>query len=36
MGVYLAFILVGIPCILFLIFSYIPVGRKWLEQHNIL
>jgi hypothetical protein len=36
MGVYLGFIFVGVPCILFLIFSYTPLGRKWLEQHNIL
>lgn len=36
MGVYLAFIFAGVPCMLFLIFSYTPFGRKWLEQHNIL
>ncbi len=36
MGVYLAFIFVGIPCILFINFSYTPIGRKWLEQHSIL
>ena len=36
MGVYLAFIFVGIPRILFIIFSYTPIGRKWLEQYNIL
>jgi hypothetical protein len=36
MGVYLTALFVGVPCMLFVIFSYTPKGKRWLQQHNIL
>lgn len=36
MGVYLVAVVVGIPCLLFLIYSYTPWGKEWMRQHNLL
>ena len=36
MGMYLIFIVFGVPCILFLLFCLTPSGKKWLRQHNML
>lgn len=36
MGVYLAALFVGVPCMLFVIFTYTPWGKKWMRQNNLL
>ena len=36
MGMYLAALVVGVPCMLFIIYSYTPRGKDWLRQHNLL
>ncbi len=33
MGVYLVAIVYGIPCLLFILFSLTPQGKRWLEKH---
>lgn len=36
MGMYLIFLVYGVPCILFLLFCLTPSGKAWLQQHNLL
>ncbi len=36
MGMYLAALVVGVPCMLFVIYTYTPKGRQWLRQNNLL
>lgn len=36
MGVYLAFLFVGVPCMVFLVFCLTRNGKKWLRQNNLL
>nr|DAI44415.1 MAG TPA: hypothetical protein [Caudoviricetes sp.]DAR13536.1 MAG TPA: hypothetical protein [Caudoviricetes sp.]DAR14387.1 MAG TPA: hypothetical protein [Caudoviricetes sp.]DAV21655.1 MAG TPA: hypothetical protein [Caudoviricetes sp.]DAW41080.1 MAG TPA: hypothetical protein [Caudoviricetes sp.] len=36
MGVYLAFLFVGVPCMVFLAFCLTRNGKKWLRQNNLL
>ena len=36
MGVYLAFIFIGIPCILFLLYCTTPKGKRWLRLNGML
>ena len=36
MGMYLIFLVYGVPCILFLLFCLTPYGKQCLRQHNIL
>lgn len=36
MGVYLAFLFVGVPCMVFLVFCLTGNGKKWLRQNNLL
>ena len=36
MGVYLAAILIGVPGIIFLIFSYTPKGKRWMRANGLL
>ena len=36
MGVYLGAIVVGIPCLVFIIFSYTPAGKRWREKNGLL
>jgi hypothetical protein len=33
MGAYLVYAVLGIPCLIFLIFSLTPKGKKWLRSH---
>ncbi len=36
MGVILAFIVMGVPCAVFLIYCATPRGRHWLRQNNMI
>ena len=36
MGVYLAFVFIGIPCILFLLYCLTPKGKHWLRMNGLL
>ena len=36
MGVYLAAILVGVPCIIFLIYCDTPKGKEWRRMNGLL
>ena len=36
MGVYLVALFVGVPCMLFVIFCYTPVGKEWRRQKGLL
>ncbi len=36
MGMYLVGLVVGVPCIIFVIYSYTPNGKKWMRQNNLL
>lgn len=36
MGVYLGFVVIGIPCILFLIYCLTPSGRRWMRANDLL
>ena len=36
MGVYLGFLVVGLPCIIFLLYCLTPKGRQWMRQNNLL
>lgn len=36
MGVYLAFLFVGVPCMVFLAFCLTGNGKKWLRQNDLL
>lgn len=36
MGVYLTFLIVGVPCIVFLAFCLTGSGKQWLRQNNLL
>ncbi len=36
MGAYMAFAVIGIPCIIFLIWCLTPSGKKWLKEKFIL
>ena len=36
MGVYLAFVFIGIPCILFLLYCLTPLGKHWLSMNGLL
>lgn len=36
MGMYMAFVVVGIPCIVFVLFCLTPKGRRWMRQNNML
>lgn len=33
---YMAFVVVGIPCIVFVLFCLTPKGRRWMRQNNML
>ena len=35
MGVYLGGIVVGIPCLVFIIFSYTPKGKEWMHRNGL-
>ncbi len=36
MGMYLVALVIGVPCMLFVIFSYTPKGKAWRRQNNLL
>ena len=36
MGVILGAIIVGIPCLAFIIFSYTPKGKEWMRRNDLL
>lgn len=36
MGVYLGFLVVGLPCLIFIIFTYTPKGKEWMRVNNLL
>lgn len=33
---YMAFVVVGIPCIVFVLFCLTPKGKRWMRQNNML
>jgi hypothetical protein len=36
MGMYLVGLVVGVPCLLFIIFCYTPKGKVWRERNDLL
>ena len=36
MGVYIGFVLIGIPCIIFLLYCLTPKGKHWLRVNGML
>lgn len=36
MGAYLVFALVGIPCVIFLLWCLTPSGKRWLKANNMI
>ena len=36
MGVYLGFLVVGLPCLLFIIYCYTPKGKEWRRSNGLL
>jgi hypothetical protein len=36
MGMYLAALFVGLPCLVFLIFTYTPKGKEWMRRNGLL
>ena len=36
MGVYLATLVVGVPCLIFIIYCYTPKGKKWRRLNGLL
>ena len=36
MGVYIGFVVIAIPCIIFLLYCLTPSGKNWLRQNNML
>ena len=36
MGVYIGFVVIAIPCILFLIYCLTPRGKHWLKANGLL
>ena len=36
MGVYIGFVVIAIPCILFLIYCLTPRGKRWLRVNGLL
>jgi hypothetical protein len=36
MGMYLIFLVYGVPCILFLLFCLTPKGKHWLRMNGLL
>lgn len=36
MGMYMIFMVITVPCILFLMFCLTPKGRQWMRQNNLL
>ena len=36
MGVYIMFAMIGIPCIIFLLYCLTPNGKRWLRVNGML
>ena len=36
MGMYMVFTVIGVPCILFILYCLTPQGRNWMKQNNLL
>ena len=36
MGVYLGALILGIPCLIFLIYTYTPSGKRWMRMNGLL
>ena len=36
MGAYFAFAVLGIPCLVFLVWCLTPSGRRWLKSNNMI
>ncbi len=36
MGAYLVFGVLGVPCVIFLLWCLTPSGRRWLKSNNML
>ena len=36
MGVYIMFVMIGIPCIIFLLYCLTPSGKRWLRVNGML
>ncbi len=36
MGMYLIFMVVTVPCMIFLLYCLTPKGKQWLRQNNML
>ena len=36
MGAYLVFAVLGIPCVVFLLWCLTPKGKRWLKSNNML
>jgi len=36
MGMYLVGLFVGLPCLIFLIFTYTPKGKEWMRTNGLL
>ena len=36
MGMYMIFMVITVPCMLFLLYCLTPRGREWMRQNNLL
>ena len=36
MGMYMIFMVITVPCIMFLLYCLTPKGREWMRQNNLL
>ena len=36
MGVYLGALILGVPCLIFLIYTYTPKGKEWMRMNVLL
>lgn len=36
MGMYMIFMVITVPCMLFLLYCLTPRGRDWMRQNNLL
>ncbi len=36
MGVFLVFLTVGVPCMIFILYCLTPKGKDWLRHNNML
>lgn len=36
MGVYMVFAVVAVPCMIFIIYAFIPSGKRWRREQGLL